>query len=324
MRTNRTRAVLALVVAGVAWGASVPLSKEAMGWLGPAWLTAARFALAALLLLPFVPRHKLRAACSWQVLAWGAVGYGGSVLVQNVGVDRTSVTHAALLIGSAPVLVAIIAAVWQGTMARPVAWAGFALSLAGVTAITAGGGSGGGATSAGDALVLAATLISAAVTVAQGGLVADRDPVALTVVLLGGAAAFSLPLAFATQGLPAAPASAGPVLAVAALTLAGTVLPFTLFTYGQRHVSAELAGAFLNLEPLVGAIAGVVFFANPAGPRQLLGGGAVLAGIALSSLPLLRGSHRAATGRQLAASQTATGPLRIAEAVAEPVPELVG
>jgi drug/metabolite transporter (DMT)-like permease len=318
MRTNRTRAVIALVVAGVAWGASVPLSKEALVWLGPAWLSAARFALAALVLLPFVSWHKLRAAVSWQVLAWGAVGYGGSVLVQNVGVDRTSVTHAALLIGSAPVLVAIIAAVWQGTMARPVAWAGFALSLAGVTAITAGGGSGGGATSAGDALVLVATLLSAAMTVVQGGLVADRDPVALTVVLLGGAAVFSLPLALATQGLPAVPASPGPVLAVAALTLAGTVLPFTLFTYGQRYVSAELAGAFLNLEPLVGVIAGVVFFANPAGPRQLAGGGAVLLGIALSSLPLLRG-RRPATG-----PQTATGPLLIPEATAEAVPELVG
>jgi drug/metabolite transporter (DMT)-like permease len=319
MRTNRTTAVIALVVAGVAWGASVPLSKEAMGWLGPAWLSAARFALAALVLLPFVPWRKLRAAFSWQVLAWGALGYGGSVLVQNMGVDRTSVTHAALLIGSAPVLVAIIAALWRSAVARPVAWAGFALSLAGIAQITAGGGAG-GATSAGDVLVLAATLVSAAMTVAQGGLLAGRDPVALTVVQLGGAAAFSLPFAFATQGIPAAPASAGPVLAVAALTVAGTVLPFTLFTYGQRHVSAELAGAFLNLEPLVGAIAGVVFFANPAGQRQLLGGGAVLLGIALSTLPLLHAGGRGTAHRR----EAAAGPLRVAEAISEPIPELVG
>jgi drug/metabolite transporter (DMT)-like permease len=79
------------------------------------------------------------------------------------------------------------------------------------------------------------------------------------------------------------------VLAVLALAVAGTLVPFTLFAYGQKHVSAELAGGFLNLEPLVGAVAGVLFFANPTGPRQLAGGAALVAGIALSSLPLLRG-----------------------------------
>jgi len=55
------------------------------------------------------------------VLAVGPLGYGGSVLVQNAGISRTSVTRAALLIGAVPVLVAIIAAAWQRTVARPVA-----------------------------------------------------------------------------------------------------------------------------------------------------------------------------------------------------------
>src|ERR1700677_3937021 len=126
MRTNRSRAVLALATAGVAWGASVPLSKVALGWLGPGWLTTARFALAA-------------------------------------------------LVPPGPVLVALIAALWQHAVARPVAWAGFALSLAGVGFIT--GGHGGGATGFGDALVLAATLLAAAMTVAQGGLLAGGAPV---------------------------------------------------------------------------------------------------------------------------------------------------
>ena len=40
----------------------------------------------------------------------------------------------------------------------------------------------------------------------------------------------------------------------------------------------------MNLEPLVGATAGVVLFGNPAGVPQLIGGAAVLAGLALSAL----------------------------------------
>ena len=239
------------------------------------------------------------------MLAAGALGYGGSVMVQNAGIGRTSVTHAALLIGAVPVLVAIIAAVWYRAVARPVAWFGFAVSLGGVGLVTAGGG-GGGATMAGDGLVLVSLLLSATVTVAQGRLLAGRDPVAVTAVQFLGAALGSLPVAVVTEGVPAAPAGAGVVLAVVALALAGTLLPFTLFAFGQSRVSAEVAGAFLNLEPLVGAIAGAVAFGDPVGLAQVAGGLAILAGIALSSLPLLaagrwpgarRWSRRAGTAR---------------------------
>jgi drug/metabolite transporter (DMT)-like permease len=297
MNTNRRRAVAALTAAGLLWGTTVPLSKLALGWLAPGWLTFVRFGLAAAILLAVAPRARVRAACTPSVLASGAIGYGGSVVVQNAGITRTSVSHAALLVGATPVLVAIIAAVWHRAVARPVAWVGFVVSLAGV-ALVAGGG-GGGATAAGDGLVLASLLLSSAFTVAQARRLQGRDPVALTAVQFLGAALAVLPFSMIAEGVPALPAGPGVVLAVAGLALGGTLLPFTLFAYAQGRVSAEVAGAFLNLEPLVGAVAGVVVFGDPAGPVQLAGGVAILAGIALSSLPLLASGRRApATGER--------------------------
>src|SRR5215471_15021982 len=296
MNTNRRHAVAALIAAGLLWGTTVPLSKLALQWLPPGWLTAARFGLAAAVLLAVARRRGLRRAFTPAVLAAGGLGYGGSVLLQNAGIGRTSVTHAALLIGAVPVLVAIIAAVWHRTVARPVAWVGFAVSLGGVGLVTAGGG--GGATPAGDGLVLASLVLSATVTVAQGRLLIGRDPVAVTAVQFLGAALGALPVAALTEGAPAVPGGAGPVLAVLALAAGGTLLPFTLFAFGQSRVSAEVAGAFLNLEPLVGAIAGAVAFGEPAGLAQVTGGVAIMAGIGLSSLPLL-------TSRRTALGQTA-------------------
>ena len=299
MNTNRRHAVAALIAAGLLWGTSVPLSKLALAWLSPGWLTAARFGLAAAVLLAAIlltagrtsGRAKLRAAFTPKVLAWGVLGYGGSVMVQNAGISRTSVTHAALLIGATPVLVAIIAAVWHRTVARPVAWVGFVVSLLGVGLVTAGGG-GGGATMAGDGLVLASLLLGAAVTVAQGRLLTGRDPVAVTAVQFLGAAVGALLVTVFMEGAPAVPGSPGPVLAVLALTVGGTLLPFTLFAFGQNRVSAEVAGAFLNLEPLVGAIVGAAAFGDPVGLAQIAGGAAIVAGIGLSSLPLLAGRRR--------------------------------
>ena len=153
-------------------------------------------------------------------------------------------------------------------------------------------GAGGGATLAGDGLVLVSLLISATFTVAQARLLPGRDPVAVTAVQFLGAALGALAVTLLTEGAPALPAGPGPVLATCALVAGGTLVPFTLFAYGQSRVPAEVAGAFLNLEPLVGAIAGVVFFANPVGPRQLAGGLGIVAGIGLSSFRPGSGGRR--------------------------------
>jgi drug/metabolite transporter (DMT)-like permease len=310
MSINRRHAVAALAAAGLLWGTTVPLSKVALAWLAPGWLTVARFGLAAAILLAVGVRRgtptgaarqsALRRAFTPAVLAAGALGYGGSVMVQNAGIARTSVTHAALLIGAVPVLVAVIAAVWYRTVAAPVAWFGFVVSLGGVGLVTVGGG-GSGATLSGDGLVLVSLLLSATVTVAQGRLLTGRDPVAVTAVQFLGATLGALPVAVLTEGAPAAPAGAGAVLAVAALALGGTLAPFTLFAFGQSRVPAEVAGAFLNLEPLVGAIAGAVAFGDAVGLVQVAGGLAILAGIGLSSLPLI-------TARRAEAKRVATAP----------------
>jgi hypothetical protein len=104
---------------------------------------------------------------------------------------------------------------------------------------------------------------------------------------------------------------------VVALALLGTLAPFTLFAFGQSRVSAEVAGAFLNLEPLVGALAGAVAFGDPVGLVQVAGGLAILGGIGLSSVPLIAG--RRAEAQRVAATPAAaavpTAPVAEAEAL---------
>jgi O-acetylserine/cysteine efflux transporter len=316
MNNSRRLVFPALISAGVLWGTTVPLSKVALAWLPPASLALIRFALAAALLM-LVSRSRLRAAFSPAILVTGALGYGGSVVLQNFGVERTSVTHAALLIGATPVLVAIIAAVCGHSVARPAAWAGFGLSLAGVAVIAAG--KGGGATMGGDGLVLAGQLASAGFTVSQARLLRGRDPVAVTALQLMAAAVVTLPLALMTGGVHTGPVSPTAVLATAALVLFGTVAPTTLFALAQSRVSADVAGAFLNLEPLVGAAAGTVLFANPLGVVQLGGGAAILAGIGLSSLQAVR-ADRAPRARAIPAGARAPAPAIPAGAPAPAIP----
>jgi drug/metabolite transporter (DMT)-like permease len=279
--SHRTWAIVALVTAGTLWGLTVPLSKLGLEWLGPGWLTVARFALAAPIVALLARRH-LRAALTPGVAAAGALGYGGVILLQNAGIERTSVGHAALVVGAVPVLVAVIAAALGRASGGAAGWAGALIALAGVGLVAGDGGA--GATLAGDLLVLASVAGAAGFMVAQPQLLAGRDPGAVTAVQLGSAALFALPVAAVTEGAPPAPAGAVPVAAVLALAIGGTLAAFWLFAWGQAKLPAALASAFVNLEPLVGALSGVVAFGETVGPAQALGGLAILAGIALPAL----------------------------------------
>jgi drug/metabolite transporter (DMT)-like permease len=107
---------------------------------------------------------------------------------------------------------------------------------------------------------------------------------AVTAVQFAAGAVAALPIAVLSEGAPPAAPSAGPLLGVLALSTVGTMLPWVLFAYGQARVSAVMAGAFINIEPLVGAGAAALFFGETITAAQIGAGLAILTGVALSTL----------------------------------------
>jgi drug/metabolite transporter (DMT)-like permease len=282
MKLQNRSALFALAAAGTLWGLNVPLTKLALGWLGPGWLTVARFLVAAPI-LGLIGRRGLRDALTPAILFSGAIGFGAVILLQNAGIERTSVSHAAMIVGAIPVLVALMAAGLGGAQTRPLTWAGYAVALMGIAFVAGAGG--GGASPRGDLLVLGSAVLSAGFIAIQPRLLAGRDAAAVTAVQFAGGALVALPVSMLSGGVPHGPTAIVPAVALAALALAGTPLPFWLFAFGQARVPAGLAGAFLNLEPVVGAAAAWLALGEPAGIGQLIGVAAVLAGIAMSVMP---------------------------------------
>jgi len=280
MAQDRTRALVALTVAGMVWGLTVPLSKVALGWLEPLGLGVARFAVAAPL-LALLAHRGLRRAVTPAAIGWGALFYGVVMGVQNLGIERTSITHAALIVGTVPALVALTALALGRATAGVMAWLGFGAALVGVAFVA---GSGGEASLAGDALVLGSSALSALFIVAQPRVLAGRDPVAVTAVQMAAGALLLAPLALLFEGAALGTPAQAEVVALVGLIGVGSVLPFALYAYGQTRVTAEVAGAFVNLEPLVGAAAGALVFQEPFGPAQGLGAAAILLGVGLSTM----------------------------------------
>jgi O-acetylserine/cysteine efflux transporter len=289
VQTDRRNAFLALAAAGTIWGLTIPFSKLALGWLDPLTLTVARFAVAAPLLAAFTTRRALRAAATWRVFFWGAVFYGLGVALQNGAIGLTSVTHAALILGAVPALVALMAAARGSSTSTSQSWVGCVIAIAGVGLVA---GSGGGASLSGDALMFGSALASAAYVVAQPRVLAGRDPVAVTVVQMVAGALVTLPFA---NGIPAP--AVGPALwGFLGLAVLGSLLPFALYAYGQARVAPEVAGAFVNLEPLVGAALGSFMFGDPFGSTQLVGTLALVVGIGLSAFSTRVAAEPATSG----------------------------
>ena len=224
-------------------------------------------------------------------------------MLQNAGIARTSVSHAALLIGAAPVLVAIIAARRHDSVARPVALAGFAVSLAGARLSLAGRET--AQLSAAMAWCLRRCCCrphspwrrSAAARPRPGR--GDRRTVP-------GGGPRRASRRCGRRRHACGPSSLGTLLATAVLAVGGTLAPFTLFAYGQARVPERWPEPSSTSSPWPTPSRASSFLPTRPARQQVTGFAAILAGIALGSLPLL-GNHRRGTAPPFAPSRLCAG-----------------
>jgi len=106
------RATLFLFLATVLWGGTFPVIKNAVAVIDPTVFVTLRFALGALLLLPFALKEfKYNSRATLKAgMALGLLN-GGIYLLQTIGVRTIDAGQAAFIVGAAVVLVPFLA-VW--------------------------------------------------------------------------------------------------------------------------------------------------------------------------------------------------------------------
>ena len=253
-----------------------------------------RFALAAPL-LAYAGRRGLRAALTPRVAAAGAIGFGAVILLQNAGIERTSVSHAALRgrrragDGGA-----------DGRRARPGRRA--ARSPGPATAWRWP------ASRWWRAAAAPARRPRRPARVRVGGAVGDvhRGPAAAARRARPGGGhrrtvrrgrARRAAARARLRGRAARAGTAGRWSRSARWRSPARCCRSGCSPTARRTSRPSLAGSFLNLEPLVGVAVGWIGFGEAVAATQLLGGVAVLAGIALSTSTLARRGRRPHSGR---------------------------
>lgn len=286
----------ACALAGCLWGTGFYFGRLALNEMAVEWMVLYRFLFASLGMLPIMllqrgGRVRLTGAELRVLLTAAALGVPLQFLLQFHGLARTTVSHASLMVGAMPVLLAAAAAVFTKERLNWLGWAALCGSTIGAALVTLGGTrtpSGEEVpTITGDMLVVISLVIALVWILLSKKLMETHSPPVVTAyTILSGTAMLvvwvvgswlAAPLTHAkVTPPPFANVSVTAWVALAASGLLCTATTTLLWNWGIHHVPASRAGVFLNIEPAMGSVLGVELLGEHLGPFAWLGGALIL------------------------------------------------
>lgn len=283
----------ACALAGCLWGTGFYWGRLALDEMSVEHMVLYRFLFASLGMLPVAllnhPRLNRR---EWRLLLIAAAfGVPIQFLLQFHGLTMTTVSHAALMVGAMPVLLAAAAALFAGERLNLAGWLALCASTAGAAMVVLGGSHAttGNETPTlhGDLLVIFSLITALAwVLLSKKLLESHSAPVVSAYTILSGtlmllaiefAPALLTPFTHHPISLP--PVAHVSMRAWIALAISGLLCTATttfLWNWGIHHVPASRAGVFLNIEPALGSILGVELLGERLGPYAWLGGALII------------------------------------------------
>lgn len=284
------RAHLAVGAAGVLFGTTFAVMKEALEDVDPVPLLAMRFLIAAAVLAPFALPSQRRPSQPGVVRAGFVCGVALVIgyLFQTIGLQHTTTGVSAFITYLLVVIVPVLSAVvLRRVPSRPViggvVLAAVGLVLMGSPSLDEIG------LGYGEALTLGCAFAFAVHILLLGELAPRFDVLRLTAIQLAVVGVACLVPGFALGGYGF---SAKAWAAAAFTAIAASCAAFGLQVWGQRVVGPTRTSLLLMLEPVSAGILGWAV-GERLGLTGLVGATLILAGILLAELPALRSVSRA-------------------------------
>jgi drug/metabolite transporter (DMT)-like permease len=283
----------ACALAGCLWGTGFYFGRLAMNEMSVEHMVLYRFLFACIGMLPVALMNRIpfnRAEIRLVLIA-AFFGIPVQFLMQFHGLDRTTVSHASLMVGSMPVLLAAAAAIFAGEQLDGVGWTALAASTVGAALIVLGGHRGpathGQPSLIGDLMVVASLCTALSWILLSKKLMLSHSPPVVTAhTILAGTGMLALWILGPWLIKPWIPNHSAPPpflhvsptawTALAISGLACTATTTLLWNWGIHHVPASRAGVFLNIEPALGSFLGVKLLGEHLGPHAWLGGALIL------------------------------------------------
>jgi len=266
----RSRAYLALAGAGCLWGTGFLLGKFALRELQVPHMIMYRLLLACVGFVPVLLSRSVRVQRQdWRtVIIAGVFGVPLVYLIQFEGLARTTVAHASLMVATMPILLGVGAALLARERVPLRRWMLLLISAIGALLIVSGSAAGGearGPTALGDGLVVLSLLAGVGWVMTSKHLMARYDPIGVgaLVTVIG-----TVPLVIwvlSVNGVPPVHLTVGAWAPLVVQGLFATTAANLLWNWGVSRVPMSEAGVFVNLEPVVGTLLGMIVLGDRLG-----------------------------------------------------------
>jgi len=283
-------ASLAPLAAVAIWTGNTLVTKAAVGVIAPASITLYRWALAFLVLTPFVARqawqHRAIIRERWHQLA--LLGCLASAAYQGLAYEAaktTSAVNMSVIVAMMPLFSALLARLATDDALSLRQGLGALLSAAGIVYLITHGRPSellSGGVHLGDALMLAAVISNAGYGVLLRRWAIPLGTWTQLYVQIGFGTLVVLPFWLCSDISPLTRANALPVLYAALPASIGA--PFFWMT-GMRRLGPVRTALYMNLLPVMVAACAWLWLGEQLHGYHLLGGAAALAGVMLGSRP---------------------------------------
>ncbi|MFB5268452.1 DMT family transporter [Paenibacillus enshidis] len=284
-QSSRSLYLTAAVAAILIWSTSFVGTKVAYHSFPPLTLGAARFLIASVILGVVMLVRKEFALPAPKDLGWMALsGILGTTLyfaLENIGLELTTASSAALIVASYPAITALLEFIFYRVKISWLKGLGIVMAIAGVYQISGGSQGAGSGQLTGNLILIAAGVVFAAYNFTTRKVVSSYSMVTVSFYqTITGTIAF-IPLALLERSRWQAP-TAESLWMLLYLGIFCSVAAFMLYNYGLRGLSSSTAVTLMNLVPLFGVLFSSVFLGEVMHIYDWIGGILIIAGVMLS------------------------------------------
>ncbi|HPY40882.1 MAG TPA: DMT family transporter [Thiolinea sp.] len=290
---DRFSPYLLLVLAASFWGGNFNIARAFNLEIPPMGLSFWRWAVAGLILLPFVWRPMRQQWPAFKqnfplVLALGILGVSGFNTLVYLGLQTTTATNGVLMQSVNPIFIIILSSLLLSEFASQRQWLGILISLLGVLVILIQGQLSNLVKldfHAGDLIILLAVLDWALYTVLLRKLPNELKGLPIlgytvAIGILGIFPFYLYEMLMTSRSMPFNWISVSSVLYVAIFP---SVLSYLFWNHGTQRIGANRAGQFAHVVPISGILIAVLLLGEQLHLYHLIGIALVAVGIVLAN-----------------------------------------